>query len=309
MLNKFFKLIFCYLILTTPLHSNSTVYIKATVNGDIITNYDIKKEIAYLKILNPNLNQLKKEKIFDIAKNSLINEIIKTKEIEKIFNLKKEIAIIDELFTNLYKGLNFKSEAEFLKILLNQNSYTTNEIKNKLKIEVFWNELIVKKYNSLVKIDENKLLQTINKKKSGIKNEYLLSEIFFKKLKNKDINEQIEEIYKSINQVGFNNTANIFSISESANYGGKIGWVEEDKLSKKILSELKKISDKDHTKVIQIGNNFLILKIEKIKTKKIKIDKKKLFSEMKIYERNRQLNRFSNIYFSKVKINYIIDEK
>lgn len=297
------------MILTTPLHSNSTVYIKATVNGDIITNYDIKKEIAYLKILNPNLNQLKKEKIFDIAKNSLINEIIKTKEIEKIFNLKKEIAIIDELFTNLYKGLNFKSEAEFLKILLNQNSYTTNEIKNKLKIEVFWNELIVKKYNSLVKIDENKLLQTINKKKSGIKNEYLLSEIFFKKLKNKDINEQIEEIYKSINQVGFNNTANIFSISESANYGGKIGWVEEDKLSKKILSELKKISDKDHTKVIQIGNNFLILKIEKIKTKKIKIDKKKLFSEMKIYERNRQLNRFSNIYFSKVKINYIIDEK
>ena len=50
----------------------------------------------------------------------------------------------------------------------------------------------------------------------------------------------INQIKSSIINVGFNNTANIYSISESAKFGGDIGWINENNLSEIILKDLKK---------------------------------------------------------------------
>ncbi len=52
------------------------------VDNEIITNYDLIKEINYLEILNPSLADLKDNQKFEIAKNSLINEIIKKKKLK-----------------------------------------------------------------------------------------------------------------------------------------------------------------------------------------------------------------------------------
>ena len=49
------------------------------IDNEIITNYDLIKEINYLEILNPNLVNLKDSQKLDIAKNSLINEVVKKK--------------------------------------------------------------------------------------------------------------------------------------------------------------------------------------------------------------------------------------
>ena len=117
------------------------------------------------------------------------------------------------------------------------------------------------------------------------------------------------KIKKSIDEIGFNNTANIYSLSESAKFGGKIGWVNENNLSKIIYDSLNEKKVGEFTNVIKINNNFLILKIEDKRTKEIKIDKDKQLSQMINFERNKQLNQFSNIYFNKVKINNYIDEK
>ena len=136
-----------------------------------------------------------------------------------------------------------------------------------------------------------------------------MSEIFFNKEKNLNLNEQINKIEQSISDVGFNNTASIFSKSESANFGGKIGWIKEENLSKKIIAELKKIKKGEYSSAIQFGNNFLILKIEDKKIKKIETNKKLILKKMTEFEKNKQLNQFSNIYFNKIKVNYVINEK
>ena len=159
-----------------------------------------------------------------------------------------------------------------------------------------------------MKINKEQLKQKV-KNSSNFKNQYLISEIFFSKDKNESIESKIDKIKQSINNVGFNNTASLFSISESANTGGKIGWIQEENLSPKILKELYKIKTGDITNVIQIGNNYLLLKIEDIKTKKIKTNNEIKLKEMIDFERNRQLNQFSSIYYNKIKINYSIDEK
>ena len=296
-------------LMTSNLLSSSDVYISATVNDQIITNYDIQKEKTYLIILNPNLSKLNEKKVTEIATKSLINEVIKKKELEKYFNFEKKNPYLDKVFIDFYKRLNLKDEKEFKELLSNKKTYSLKEIKNKLKIEVFWNELIFKTYKNQVKIDESILNKKIDDKNNLTLNEYLLSEILFKRNKDESLDIKISKIKSSIDEIGFNNTANIFSISESANFGGKIGWVTETNLSKLIAVELKKIDAGQYTSTIQVGNNFLILKIEQIRSKKQNVDKKAQLEEMRVFESNRQLRLFSNIYFNKVKINYSINEK
>ena len=63
------------------------------------------------------------------------------------------------------------------------------------------------------------------------------------------------------------------------------------------------------TEIINMGNNYLILKIDEIKINKIKVDKKKELEKLIQAETNKQLNKFSRIYFDKSKINYSISEK
>ena len=64
----------------------------------------------------------------------------------------------------------------------------------------------------------------------------------------------------------------------------------------------------EYTEVMNLGKNYLILKIEKIRLNTLKIDKKVELEKLIKFETNKQLNQFSRIYFDKSKINYSINE-
>ena len=307
MMNKIFYLSIFFLLLFV-INANAKVFISVTIDDEIITNVDLKKENNYLKILNPNLSQLSVENISEISKKSLIEERIKKKEIIKFIDFNQNDEIDKKLIKDLINKLNL-TEIEF-KNLLNQNkSYSIKEVKEKLRINIFWNDLIYFKFNKQIKIDEEELRKKINTLSSNEKKEYLISEIIFKKEKNKKFEVQVKEIKNSISGIGFNNTANIYSISDSAKFGGKIGWVDENKLSKLIINKIKDLKENQFTEVIQIGNNFMFLMVEKIKYSKVTIDKENEFKKMLQFEQNKQLNNFSKIYYNKAKINYDIKEK
>ena len=305
---KVLSLIILFSLITKNAVSESKFYIIAKVNNEIITNYDVETESNYLKLLNPNLNQLDDNKIIEIAKNSLINEVIKKKQLKKIFNFEQNQTVINKIFKDFYTNLGFLNEKDFKQVLKSKKSYTVLEIKEKIKIDFLWNKLIYNLHNKQIKIDKKKLLDKI-KNKNQFSNQYLLSEIFFNRDKNESLENKITKIKKSISDVGFKNTASLYSLSQTASVGGNIGWIKEENLSPKILDELYKIKSGEITNIIKIGNNFLILKIEKIKKSKIEINKEIKLKEMIDFERDRQLNQFSTIYFNKIKINYSINEK
>ena len=310
MFKKILTILF-FLFLANPLaNSKINLFVVTTVNEQIITNFDIKKEIQYLKILNPNLLELNDERIFMIAKNSLINEIIKKNEIQKYTNFDKENLFVKEYFKNLYLGLNYQNEIDFKNALSSsKGNYSLEEVKEKLKIEILWNELIYARYNKQVKIDKNFFLTKINNLENQNLKEYLLSEIVFEREKDTNFDFQINQIKTSINEIGFNNSANIYSVSETSKLGGKVGWVSENSLSEIIASKLSKLNEEEITDVIQIGNNYLILKIEQIRLKKNLVNKEKELNKMIKFETNKQLNQYSRIFFDKSKINYSINEK
>lgn len=288
--------------------AGANIFIKLKVNDFIITNIDIKKEAAYLEILNPKISELDNSQILNLAENSVVNEIIKKDEINKFFVLEDKDFIDEKLLIDLIKKLNL-TESEFQSLLIQKKSYTLDEVRKKLKVEILWNDLIYYRFNKQIKIDKDSITKKIDEIKSNEKKQYLLSEIIFEKKQDQTLENYANKIKESIKEIGFSNTANIFSIADSSKFGGKIGWVDENSLSKIINEKLRFLDKGQFTNEIQIGNNYLMLMIDEIRIIKETIDKKIELNKLIKFETNRQLNQFSKIYLNKVSANYKINEK
>ena len=174
------------------------IEIKVQIQDEIITNVDIENEKKYSFFLNPKLKDLEKSRTNIIARDSLINEIIKKKELKKYFNFDENKKIIDVVERNFFLKKNIKNKDEFLIILKNLNlEYET--IQQKLYIEGLWNRLIYQKYSGNVVINEKELKQNIqdqiNKEKK--KFSYNLSEIFFESSLDENLKQKTLEIKKS----------------------------------------------------------------------------------------------------------------
>ena len=165
---KFFSVLFIFFIFFGNLFANS-IKIIVKVQDEIITNFDIDNEKKYLTFLNPKLKELKNKRLNEIAKNSLIREIIKKNELEKIYDFEKTGDLIDVVEKNFLLSKNISNKTEFIQILNSQKlNYET--IKKKLQIEALWNQFIYNKYAKNIRINENLLRQSVenqfkNKKK------------------------------------------------------------------------------------------------------------------------------------------------
>ena len=306
--NNFIILILIFFSLINFSYSEINLKILMKIDNQIITNYDLEKEANYLLALNPSLKEINKKKLMTISKRSLVKEKIRKNEILKYKTLNKENDQIETVLNRLVLSLKFENRDQFQEYL-KKFDLSINDLKKKIEIENEWKNLIYAKYFNSVKINKTDLkikIEKMNEKKFLI--EYNLSEILFTKRKNFLIEDQIDEIKESIEKIGFENTANLFSISDSSKIGGKIGWVRENNLSKEINKNLKKIKTNSYSEPIRIGNNFLILKINEIKQVPIEVDKKKELDKIVMIETTKQLDKFSNIFYDKIKLNSKISE-
>ena len=273
------------------------------IGNEIITNIDIKKEFKYLIALNNSLKELDKEKILNISNKSIIREKIKKIEILKNF---KEIKINDDYFKILlkkvYSQLGLKSINEF-EIYLKDYDLKIIDIKKKITIDALWNELIMKKYSSKVVINEAAIKKELLKNSKIQSKEYLLSEIIFEVENKEEIEKKYKEVVKSIYEIGFENSAATYSFSESAKIGGDIGWINENSLNNNIRKNISSLKVGEFTKPIILSNGILILKLINTKNSETTIDIENELKKAINYERNRQLNQYSKIYYNKIKKN------
>ena len=295
-------LIFSY----SNLNAVESVKIILKINDEIITNIDIQNEYNYLAILNSDFKKIEINKALKLAKSSVIKEKIKEIEIRKYQDLSKESKVLPNVIESLYKSIGIKNEVEF-KDYLKKNKLSYSYIKKKLNIETTWNSLIYTRYNNQVKIDLKKMKKTLLDQKSE-QNSYLISEILFDKDVEEKINEKYKKIKLSIKKNGFKNSANIYSISESSKTGGRLGWINESQLSKEMNLKLKKLKIGEYTDPITVPNGNLIIMLDDIKKIKKNLDIEKELKILENYERNKQLNQSSNIFYNKIKNNTQINE-
>jgi len=290
---------------TSSISLENKILIK--IEDQIITSLDINNEYKYLVALNPGIKKSNKNEIIKLAKRSILQERIKKIEIEKNFNNPKlPKKFIEEILKNIYSKIGISSLDDFKKYLINNNIDFEN-VKNKLKIEALWNELILIKFSSKVKINEKELKERIKKNNKFLKS-YLLSEISFEVSNLKELDSKFQEISKTIISKGFDFAALKYSVSPSSSLGGKLDWINENSLNNTIREAINHLEINDFTKPINFPGGFLILQINDIKNTKIKIDFDKEFKKLEYYEKNNQLNQYSKIYFNKVKKNLEISE-
>ena len=305
---KFILFLFLLILINFKSNTAENFYIVYKVNNEIITNSDIEKEYRYLVSLNNQLKNLEKQKIIELSKESALREKIKKIELIKYFDLKTINIDIDNYLENFYINLNIKNKKE-LEEYLKSNNISLNYVQKKIEIEILWNQLIYDRYISQINIDRNQLKEKVKKLISTKKQKkYSLSEILFDKENNSNFEKKLENINQSISEIGFKNTANIYSISDSSKFGGKIGWIEEQKLSTKILEQLKALEVGQYTSPMQVGSSFLILKIEEIKYENAIINEDEELNKMIQFETSKQLDQFSKIFYGKIKINSFINE-
>ena len=278
------------------------------VDNEIITSIDILDEINYLKALNRNIRNLDEKQIYEIAKKSLIRENIKSIEILKyVDKIEVNQSYINKIIKLTQKKIGTNSQSEF-KDYIKSFNLDLAKIESKISIEALWNELIRSKYSKKIKIDENSLKNKILAKDNEFIKKYLLSEILFTVKKNSDVNKKFNEIKDSIDNIGFENTSLMYSVSDSSKMSGKLGWVNENSLSKNIRLNLEKLKIGDLTNPIIMPSGLLILKVEDIKLIKKKLDLEKEVKKMIMIEKNNQLNQYSNIYFKKIRRNTEVNE-
>ena len=304
-------LIMYFLIININNVVSGEVNIQIKIDNEIITNVDIEREYRYLTALNPSFQSLEKKTAYEIALTSMIKEIIKRNELKKYYNLDQNPDYMKKIVKNFYEGLGIKNEKEFENYLL-QYELKLNDVKKKLEIEALWNEFIYKKYQGQIRIDEDKLEKTLKEKiknNNEIQENYLLSEIFFNEKNTDELTKKYNLIEENIKKIGFENTANKYSQSASARNGGDIGWVKDSQLSNAIKKKIVNLKVGEYSKMITLPGGFLIVKINAIKEVKIEKNLKKELEKSILYEKNRQMNQFSIIYFNRIKQNSDLSEQ
>ena len=201
---------------------------------------------------------------------------------------------------DLYSNIGISDLNEFKNYLKN-NSIDINQVKKKISIEIAWNEYIVKKFRYAIKIDEDKIKEKIsNIDKSNILENFLLSEIIFTLTSKDNLENKYNLIKNSISNIGFEESAKVFSLSDSKNNGGNVGWVYKSQLSKKIVEKIENLEIGQFTDPIPTQGGFMILKLLDKKNEKIKIDKKEQLKNAINYEKNRQLTRYSTLQYKRI---------
>ncbi len=305
------KLFFLIIIINFFFQSNIFSFenkILLKVDNEIITSVDVLNEMNLLKKINKKINEISEQEIYQISIDSLIKEKVKKIEVLKNYEtLEIDKKFMKNLIETTYKNLGF-DDFEIFQTFLNKNNINFEEMKDRIAIDALWNEIIFFKFSNKVKIDKEKLKEKIIKKNNQMIKSYLLSEIVFNLDKELSLDEKYNQIKDSIISKGFENSALLFSISNTSNSGGDLGWINENSLSSKLQKEISKINVGELTKPIIIPGGFLILQLNDTKEIENKIDVDKELKRLINTETNRQLNQFSNIYFNKIKKEIQINE-
>jgi peptidyl-prolyl cis-trans isomerase SurA len=278
------------------------------IDNEIITTIDIYHEVKFLKIFNPQINDLNNEEQLVISKNSIIRDKIKKTE---ILNFVKEIKVEEKFLMNLiknkYSAINVDNINDF-ENYLKENELNVNLIKEKFAIELIWNDLVFQKYNSKISIDKEKIKSEILKKPKKNLRELSISEIIFNVSKKSEFENKYRKIIEDIELTGFKNAALLHSISDSASVGGYIGWIKEDNLNETIRKKILNLKKGEFSKPILTSSGFLIIKVDDEKEYEIDLDLDSEIKNLIKFKTNEQLNQFSRLYFNKAKKNVIFNE-
>jgi peptidyl-prolyl cis-trans isomerase SurA len=249
----------CGLASTTEINTNINVKkessiskkeydgIIVVVNGDIITNEDLKARmnLALLSVgsnvTNDQMTSLTKEVL-----KEMINEKLKKQCVKKAFPNGTSLTINDvkDAFSDIAKNNNMTIE-EFSKHL-KSNGIAESVLLEQISVGLSWAEYIRARYGRNVNISESEMNMAIAEVKNKFNSEsFYVHRMFFpvtNPAEEKSVLKHANNLMKMLkNGADFSNMARQFSKSADAKNGGELGWIFNGQLSDQEIAELKKM--------------------------------------------------------------------
>ena len=174
-----------------------------SVGNEIITNYDLAREIKYLSVITAGQSKsLSGQESQKIAVDSLIKDKIKITALANYDNIIITDEIINSQIVESTRNIGFKSIEDF-KTYLEFEKYEFDEFKEKILLELKWNQLVYQFYKNQIVIDKEKIdkkLKTLIKEQKK-REDYLVYEIFIEDVLIKELNKERDEKLKENNAV------------------------------------------------------------------------------------------------------------
>tara|TARA_Y100000768_G_C23970007_1_gene680007 strand:+ start:792 stop:1721 length:930 start_codon:yes stop_codon:yes gene_type:complete len=275
------------------------------VENEIITKYEIKNKILSSLILSGQ--EINQENINKYKKSTLENLIqLKLMKIElSKYDLKDRPDKLNSYLKTLSSNNIDSLKKKFLDNKLDYNLFL-DEIKIKLK----WQDLIYLIYSKKIEIDDKTIdieLQGMIQNRSKI-DQYKLSEIEILLNGNETDAENIKNISDQIKLEGFEAVAIKFSISESSNNKGELGWINGNILSKQIYDIVSNMKLGEVSKPIKQQTSVIFLKLNDKRSAKLEeLDQLKLRKDLIIQKKNELFNLYSRSHLSKLKNTSLIE--
>ena len=274
-MGKNIKLLISIILLSTILLTSSkaelTNKVIISVGDEIITNYDLDREIKYLNVITVGqIAELDNQESKKIAIDSLIKDKIKITALSSHPNIIIKEELINNQIVRSSQNIGFRSIDDF-KTYLNYTEYELDEFKKKILLELKWNQLVYQFYKNQIIIDKEKIdkkLKTlIAEEKKNV--EYLVYEIFIENSAIKELDEEIEEelnennVVEELpkNKVVDEKNSGIIIEAESASYNNKKNSIVEEKSIEKIVEvktndQITKTKKKDQITIVNVIENI-----------------------------------------------------
>jgi len=272
-----------------------------TVGDRAITKSDIINEIKIIIILNNmSYSDDKREKLQEMAIKSIIKKNIKKIEISKNDFLKFSQNDLNNELSRLANRINL--DVETLKNICITNELDFSIITEQIETELLWNSLIFNLYRNRLSINLNEIDEQLklNQNKKEFE-EFLISEIIVQSVEKDKLKSKIEEIKNQIEIEGFENSAMNLSISQTAEKGGDLGWVNENEISKKFKSKILNTSIGNISEPILLKEGILFFKVRDKRKIKNEINLDELKNQMVNSEKTKILNMYSMSHYDNLR--------
>ena len=279
--------------------------IYALVNGEVITSSDMQSRInAFILTTGIPYNAKTKSMITSRVLQGAIDEKLKIQEAKKN-NIRVTQHEIKKAVQDFEKANGMQPGQ--LRQVLAEGNVRMNVWTSQLESDIAWKKLISNKVMGRVSVSEadiSRAYDDIKKDMSTAKK--LVSEIVIPKKDAKDLN-QLAEVLR--NDPRFELYAMQFSQSPSAANGGHLGWVTKGQLPDVLEKALANMKEGGVSSPIAYGNDYYILKLEKIFNPERDAKSLPGKNEVRAYLQNKKLEEYSIKYIKDLRNKALIEKK
>lgn len=255
-------LLFYTVFLSTPVLAQKNLGIAAVVNDEIISIFDLEGRLnMFMFSSSQSLSPQDKQRLIPQILRALIDDKLKLQEAKKR-NIKVLQSEINRAILSIERSNDIKKGQ--LTNVLKKEGVPRSSLIEQIKAEISWSKVANRVLGSRIRISDGEINERlVDYQKNKKMPEHRISEIFLPVDsidQEKKIKDLADRLYKQLRKgVSFTNLARSFSRANTANAGGRRGWVRNGLLDSKLQLALNSMQPRQFSKPIRSDDGFFIL--------------------------------------------------